>query len=359
MARSATAQIRLVVQLASTLVAAGAGMTPDSAGAFLPCDDGNPCTTDGGHPPDCVHDFNNDPCNDGNACTTDDACSGGSCVGGTPVFCEAPSACYVPGTCDPISGECSEAQLIPDGGACAGSPCTITGTYSGGMRQGARPRCDDSDGCTDDSCNPSTGACTHTPKNCDDGSACTQDYCSIAYCYHSPLCTDTDPCTNDNCDPATGACTHTPNTGNTCGDDGDGNYCTSNRCVSGVCQPSSLPACDDLNPCTEDTCDNPQVGLCRHVVLLGYPCNDANPCTANDACGSTGCHGTPNSFMCNDNNPCTSDACDPSLGCVHQNLQNVTCEDGNGCTGPDTCSNGVCTPGPALNAPTEVTNVRF
>jgi hypothetical protein len=352
MSRPSITQIGLLV-LVVVFVGAAATAAPPL------CDDGNPCTDDSGNPTDgCVHVYNNLPCNDGNACTTDDACSGGSCVGGTPVFCVAPSACYVPGTCDPISGVCSDAQPIPDGGACAGNTCTIAGTCSGGVCQGARQRCDDSDGCTDDSCNPSTGACTNTPKNCDDGNLCTQDYCSVAYCYHSPTCTDTDPCTNDNCNPSTGACTHTPNTGNLCGDDGDGNFCTSNRCSAGVCQPSSLSTCDDLNPCTADDCNLNRPIHCIHISLAGSACNDNNPCTVVDTCydlPQPTCVGVWSPAICNDNDPCTIDTCVPSSGCVHQtNLG--PCDDGNSCTANDTCSAGVCA-GVPINAPGEVTNV--
>ena len=47
---------------------------------------------------------------------------------------------------------------------------------------------------------------------------------------------------------------------------------------------------------------------------------------------------------CNDGNPCTNDACTNSL-CVHTNNNATSC-DGNSCSDPDQCLNGVCTPGP-------------
>ena len=37
--------------------------------------------------------------------------------------------------------------------------------------------CDDSNACTIDACDPTTGACTHAPTNCDDNNACTNDSC--------------------------------------------------------------------------------------------------------------------------------------------------------------------------------------
>lgn len=95
------------------------------------CDDANPCTTDACNPASgCVHTNNTAPCNDNNPCTTLDACSGGACAGGPPASC------------------------------------------------------DDSNVCTDDSCNPGTG-CVHTNNTaaCDDGSACTTgDVCSGGIC---------------------------------------------------------------------------------------------------------------------------------------------------------------------------------
>src|SRR5262249_8378961 len=35
--------------------------------------------------------------------------------------------------------------------------------------------CDDGNACTDDTCNPATAACVHTPHNCSDGNPCTPD----------------------------------------------------------------------------------------------------------------------------------------------------------------------------------------
>ncbi len=102
-------------------VAAGTACTADS----------NECTDDEcDGSGTCAHNNNTVSCNDSDACTTGDTCSGGSCVGGAPT------------------------------------------------------NCDDGNGCTDDSCNSSTGCVnTNNTASCDDGDACTTpDTCSGGVC---------------------------------------------------------------------------------------------------------------------------------------------------------------------------------
>ena len=65
--------------------------------------------------------------------------------------------------------------------------------------------------------------------------------------------------------------------------------------------------CEDLNPCTVDTCDTSS-GTCRHDPL-----------------------------NCDDGNLCTTDSCEMTYpgagGCTHANLPDGTsCDDGNSCT---------------------------
>jgi len=99
--------------------------------------------------------------------------------------------------------------------------------------------CDDQDPCTNDRCNPETGACEHLPVNCDDQNPCTLDRCNptTGACEHAPIdCDDQNPCTFDRCDPANGQCVHILNT------------------------------CDDGNACTLDRC-NPNTGACEHAPI--------------------------------------------------------------------------------------------
>ena len=81
--------------------------------------------------------------------------------------------------------------------------------------------------------------------------------------------------------------------------------------------------CDDLDPCTTDTCPD---GTCVFTPVPGCcntaaDCNDSDPCTA-DSCVSNACVHTPiagcclSAADCDDGDPCTIDACAGNL-CTH------------------------------------------
>src|SRR5436309_2818136 len=82
-----------------------------------------------------------------------------------------------------------------------------------------------------------------------------------------------------------------------------------------------MPACNDDNGCTTDTCDH---GLCLHAAptrrssdLTAADCGDGTACTT-DICAANGvCEHQPQAGCtpctaaadCNDQDPCTTDAC--------------------------------------------------
>lgn len=180
-------------------------------------------------------------------------------------------------------------------------------------------------------------------------------------CGGAQVCDDSNPCTDDSCLPGVG-CQHVSNTA-ACD---DRNACTStDRCAQGTCAGSST--CYDGDPSTIDHCD-PETG-CEHVDTCndgnvctddaGTPasgcvhtnnaksCNDGDGCTVNDTCSDGACvPGAP--VNCDDGNACTNDSCTAASGCVQTN-NTASCNDGDACTVNDTCSGGACEPGARVN----------
>jgi hypothetical protein len=248
----------------------GVSATPaDVCRTDADCDDGNPCTRDlcSAASGQCQHASEPDglPCDDQDACTIGNTCARGLC--GTPITCDDGNPC-TNDRCDPATGACQSAPTL----------------------------CDDGNSCTADVCNRALGGCTFTPltgQSCDDGDPCTHgDQCvqtsptDPPTCQGQPTCDDGNPCSADSCDPATGACVNTP------------------------------VQCDDGNPCTLDFCDSS--GACNSVAGgPGGGCDDGDPCTTGDTCipdptGTPVCVGQ--AISCDDGNTCTQDICDPATG---------------------------------------------
>jgi hypothetical protein len=80
--------------------------------------------------------------------------------------------------------------------------------------------------------------CMLTPEVCDDQTACTNDYCDpYAGCSYNPVDGDDfNPCTLDYCDPETGI-VNEPTSGGPCT---DGDSCTSDICVDGICEGTPI-----------------------------------------------------------------------------------------------------------------------
>jgi hypothetical protein len=118
----------------------------------------------------------------------------------------------------------------------------------------AQGQCDDTNVCTDDSCDLDANRCmnevsdeTCTPCAGADPFECgprCSTRCAAGRCEDAPAtvqCEDDNPCTVDACDPTTG-CTHVPLVDDT--------------------------TCDDDDPCTDDTCD-PAIG-CSHTPKTSF-----------------------------------------------------------------------------------------
>ncbi len=238
------------------------------------------------------------------------------------------------------------------------------------MASGAAPDgslCDDGKKCTvNDAC--TAGTCKGTPKDCEDGNPCTLNSCVEALTANggcksesnipgTPCDADGDPCTvGDKCSGV--ACI--PGTVNVCACQVDADcavqdsanlclgkhICTNNLCVL---DPTTVtPPCTNLNlQCQVNTCD-PTTGKCAPANRPNtIHCTDGDVCTFPDLCTDGVCASTP--VVCNDGNDCTDDACvsTNSKGCTFT-ANTVPCDDHNPCTMGGVCAGGSCTTG-ALN----------
>ena len=324
------------------------------AGTPVNTDDGIACTSDSCDPAtgNVTHTANNAACGDGNACNGSETCSATlGCQAGTPVVTDDGNPC-TDDSCDPATGAVTHS--IDTTNTCSdGNACTQTDSCnSAGACVGSNPvNTDDGNACTDDSCNPATGAVTNTvdtSNTCSDGNACTQtDSCnSTGACVGSNPVTptsDNNPCTDEMCDPATGNTVSTVDTTNTCS---DGNACTqTDSCDStGACVGSNaVTPTSDNNPCTDEMCD-PATGNTVSTVDTTNTCSDGNACTQTDSCNSTGACVGSNPVNTDDGNACTDDSCNPSTGAVTNTVDTTnTCTDGNACTQTDSCNSaGAC-----------------
>lgn len=220
------------------------------------------------------------------------------------------------------------------------------------------PSCDDTNPCTVDTCDTTTGTCRHESLNCDDGNPCTRDYCAREIgCGHDPStagtpCDDGNACTQgDACDAFGGHCAGQPLApGAQCD---DGNSCTTgetcNETLACVGTPVAIgQPCDDGSLCTSGEVCSPGQGATPVCAGTAVDCDDNDRCTQDTCIPATGaCDHRPND--CDDRNSCTLDSCDPATGACVRTAATGSCEDGNICTVGDFCSGGNCLGGGPRN----------
>ena len=296
------------------------------------CADGNDCTADTcAGEEGCLYDtLNEGECVDGDVCTVGDHCENGACVG-LPIVCDDSNEC-TDDSCDGLGG-CNNEPNIAE--CDDDDPCTVADQCKDGVCQGFAIACD----CYKDA------DCDYL----DDGNACNGELvCDISTLPHK---CEVDPatviicpepagagsiCSKAHCDPTNGQCSMVPDhEGYACDDT---NACTiGDKCVEGACQPGVPAVCADNNPCTDDSCD-PDAG-CLYVPNQ-VECADGDFCTAGDTCADGAC--VPGEqIQCDDENLCTDDTCEPLAGCVHS-PNAADCDDGNECTVGDHCEIGQC-----------------
>jgi len=191
---------------------------------------------------------------EGESCVVDEVCDASSCGGrgecsivGGRVSCVC-DAGYAGDDCEACAegfhddgdGGCTDSELRPNPLSEANRTVCVETT------SGARCDCDagyhddGSMGCTTDPC---------LPHPCG-AQACRTGGDGSAECF-TPMCDDGNPCTEDR--PTTTGCAYVPRpNGTACST----TACTRDQvCGGGVCGGGTTVVCDDVNPCTVDTCD--------------------------------------------------------------------------------------------------------
>ncbi len=326
--------------LSAGLCTAAGVCTP---GNVKSCNDANPCTLDTCDGKlGCVHSPAAATCTDGDACTAGDACTDGTCKAGTAIACDDGNPC-TNDACAKLKG----CTALPNAATCTdGNACTLADACLGGAcLGGAAAGCDDKDACTTDSCDKASG-CKHAALSgctpcansgaCQDGNVCTSEFCVSGLCQFAAVegqgCEDGNACTTgDSC--AASACKAGPP--KACN---DGDACTVDACEAKTgCTTAPAATCDDKNSCTDDSC-NAKTGC--SATANSKACDaDGNPCTADQCAGGKCTPGGP--AACDDGNACTDNACEPKTGCAAAN-NTKPCNDGNPCSTGETCTAGKC-----------------
>jgi len=281
-------------------------------------------------------------CDDQDACTVSDQCVGGTCVG-TSKVCDTPpaSACK----------DASSLLVYDKQGTCTGGTCTYTQktvSCSHGCDTAAAE-------CKSDPCD--SVVCANPPSSCyKTPGTCTAGTCDYAFddgktCSDGDACTTGDVCNAGSCKGSVITCNSPP--ASVCKDANTLTvYSAPGTCSGGSCTYGSadLPCtfgCDAVNkvckgdPCSTVTCTSPpntqcysvpgicSAGTCTYLPTSGTSCNDNDPCTKTDVCGSSGtCAGV--AYTCNDNLTCTTDTCNGSGGCTYP-LKSGYCKIKNTC----------------------------
>jgi hypothetical protein len=242
---------------------------------------------------------------DGNPLSTETSCtfSGDTTgvVGGGPTAqpgtwfagCIPPALGGVPGatvTCTAVTTDgdidCDKTKVVSI--TCPGlAPCDPAATPP-------PPNCDDSNSCTADSCDDSSGTAVCVNNNVPNGTACTDapapafcdgaGNCVSQNCNAQPdpdgSCSDGNECTINTCN-AGGTCDTAPNTGASC--NGGAGVCSG----AGTCVDNCTGAdCSDGNECTDDVCTSVGGPTCSNPnSATGTPCNGGlGSCDGAGAC---------------------------------------------------------------------------
>ncbi|MEE8310866.1 MAG: malectin domain-containing carbohydrate-binding protein [Candidatus Binatia bacterium] len=174
-----------------------------------------------------------------------------------------------------------------------------------------------------------------------------------------PSVDDAIGCTVDSCNEITDTIVNAPADASC----NDGLFCNgvetcdpANDCTAGT-----PPIADDGVTCTDDFCDEALAAIVN--TPNDTTCDDGDVCTGIETCDAVADCQAGTALVCDDANVCTDDACDIVLGCVtSDNLD--ACDDADPCTIDDACMVGTCAGtlidcelagGPGLPGPSTVT----
>ena len=221
----------------------------------------------------CVPVGNGTACDDGGFCTVDESCTDGECGGGKERDCsELDSECSE-GVCDEESDSCQP-------GGTEGEWCVIKGSCVENGKWNPEATC----------------------QKCDTSLSATEWSLESVTCLIDDVCYEMG-------DPVGGECkVCNPTSPHEASEAGDGTPCT-----------------EDGNTCTSDLCMD---GVCQHKTLTTGPCDDGNPCTKDDQCDDGMCAGE--FYGCDDGLMCTDDKCDGEGGCLFE-VEPGTCLIGGTC----------------------------
>jgi len=330
---------------------------------------------------------NGTECIDGKKCSVTSYCQGGSCVVNLPVDCDDGNGCTLDSCSESAVGDGCVSTPEDTGFACEdGNVCTEGDQCdgAGACDSGSLKSCDDGEVCTDDTCDPLLDCQNdvNLSNACSDGDACTEnDKCSPGGdCSGTAIsCDDSNPCTTDTCDQSQG-CQYKNNT-DPCN---DGVFCNgSDKCGGGSCIVHDGDPCstgDGDSDCNESC--NETSGDCSAPDPDGSTCSDGDSCSVDDSCTAGTCVSGTAWTGCFDGKSCTDDVCvgtgqNPSCdfpvttGCLidgvcqaegashptescqecngalddsgwSDSANGTVCDDGLGCTSPDTCNEGAC-----------------
>ena len=225
-----------------------------------------------------------------------------------PEPCPDNTICQTPGGCVCKFGACQQGDDLAS--LCGGQILTGCDTWAcsdGCCVVGKVQNCCEKNSECADCINLETGEhltpCPEEPTVGFVYNQCTIDACIQGKCEHVPVdCDDGDSCTQDECDPVTGACF---NPGDEC-------LCCLTPCW-GETQQEADAKCDDGNACTAQECDYGDEGF---IPWIGLDPEDPNLDALEAGIGV--CVFNDLSDGCVDNDPCTINGCDPVKGCTKE-----------------------------------------